>query len=330
MKPLPTVSVIIPTYNRKNMLRDTLNTISRQTYPVDLFDVIVVDDGSDDGTNLVTRETFPFRLLYQRQSNQGDAAARNLGVSRSRNELLLFLDDDILVDENFMVNLICQHVMKENRIVVGMERLWPRNEDSGNGTSPFSSTTPDREINPARPELEPISFTEICSNNFSIRREDYHLLGEMQALDFPGSSIWCDVDFSYRAYRNGFEFYRSNTAVCWHRDYVTQNLENHSRRMYEAAYRAVSLFQKYPELPPHIPMFRDKLPVNWSEDSIRLIIRKFMRRTSALRPVIWLSKNAYNFLKRRVVPNRFVRPVYRLVIGGHLYNGYRDGLRDFS
>ncbi|HSJ85789.1 MAG TPA: glycosyltransferase, partial [Anaerolineales bacterium] len=46
----PTVSVIIPTYNRKHLLRETLNSIAQQTQPNDNFEVIVVDDGSTDGT----------------------------------------------------------------------------------------------------------------------------------------------------------------------------------------------------------------------------------------------------------------------------------------
>jgi GT2 family glycosyltransferase len=152
----------------------------------------------------------------------------------------------------------------------------------------------------------------------------------MQSLDFPGSSIWCDVDFSYRAFLNGYKFFRSNSAVCWHRDYVTQNLENHSRRMYEAAYRAVSLFQKYPELPQHLPMFYDKLPVNWRKDSPGLILRKWVRRITAARSSIWLMTKTYNLMKRRKFPYRYRRPIYRWVIGGNLYSGYRAGLRDLA
>ena len=46
----PKVSVIIPTYNRKDSLRETLNSLAQQTYPSDCFEVIIVDDGSTDGT----------------------------------------------------------------------------------------------------------------------------------------------------------------------------------------------------------------------------------------------------------------------------------------
>jgi len=52
---LPHVSVIIPTYNRKDSLLRTLDSLSRQTYPAECFEVIVVDDGGCDGTEVVAR-----------------------------------------------------------------------------------------------------------------------------------------------------------------------------------------------------------------------------------------------------------------------------------
>ena len=76
---LPTVSVVIPTYNRKGMLRETLNSLAQQTYPTDRFEIIVVDDGSTDGTDQIAVGAFPFTLRYFWQTNQGDATARNLG-----------------------------------------------------------------------------------------------------------------------------------------------------------------------------------------------------------------------------------------------------------
>jgi cellulose synthase/poly-beta-1,6-N-acetylglucosamine synthase-like glycosyltransferase len=56
------VSVIIPTYNRRDTLRETLESIARQTYPSDCFEVIIVDDGSTDGTSEIAAEVFPLML----------------------------------------------------------------------------------------------------------------------------------------------------------------------------------------------------------------------------------------------------------------------------
>ena len=95
---LPTVSVVIPTYNRKDMLREALNSLAQQTYPTDRFEIIVVDDGSTDGTDQIAAVAFPFTLRYFWQTNQGDATARNLGARQSQADILVFLDDDILVE----------------------------------------------------------------------------------------------------------------------------------------------------------------------------------------------------------------------------------------
>ena len=71
-----TFSVVIPTYNRLPFLREALEGVWQQTHPVD--EVIVIDDGSTDGTEAALR-TSPRAVRYFRQQNAGPAAARNRG-----------------------------------------------------------------------------------------------------------------------------------------------------------------------------------------------------------------------------------------------------------
>jgi glycosyltransferase involved in cell wall biosynthesis len=87
------VSVVIPTFNRAAFLREALESVSRQTYPN--FEVIVVDDGSTDGTREVVAASAA-RPVYVYQENQGRGAARNAGVGRAQGELIAFLDSDDL------------------------------------------------------------------------------------------------------------------------------------------------------------------------------------------------------------------------------------------
>jgi glycosyltransferase involved in cell wall biosynthesis len=85
----PLASVIVPVFNGARFLGDALTSALAQDYaPVE---VIVVDDGSDDGTEHIAR-SFPVQYLHQ--PNQGTAAARNTGIAASRGEFLSFLDCD--------------------------------------------------------------------------------------------------------------------------------------------------------------------------------------------------------------------------------------------
>lgn len=93
---MPFLSVVIPTYNRKASLLRTLGALERQTLPVEQFEVIVVSDGSTDGTAEAVRErAYPFRLRFMEQPNSGPSVARNLGARAACGEVIVYVDDDI-------------------------------------------------------------------------------------------------------------------------------------------------------------------------------------------------------------------------------------------
>jgi glycosyltransferase involved in cell wall biosynthesis len=337
----PSVSVIIPTYNRKGPLRETLASLARQTYPSDRFEVVVVDDGSTDGTEAVAAETFPFSLRLVRQSNQGDAAARNFGSRQSQADFLVFLDDDILVEPGYLTYLIRAHDVRQNRIVAGAWDLWPAETADlsqtsrtllASGSYYAHSTFADNASNDADHTaiVTEVPFRDIHSNNMSLRREAYFSLGMMQALEFSGSSMWCDLDFNYRAYRQGFEFFQSSRAICWHRDRSPDNLDSFKKRMRTAAYRSVILFQKYPELLAHVPMFNDKTPINWRQDPPRLIARKLARSLTASRPALWSVEQIVKTLEKHYPASAILPALYRYIVGGYVFRGYHEGLSEFG
>jgi glycosyltransferase involved in cell wall biosynthesis len=88
----PKVSVVIPTYNRAAKVPLGVQSVLDQTFS-DL-EVIVVDDGSSDGTGKILAEMFGDRIRYFAQANQGASAARNKGVEEARGEWIAFLDSD--------------------------------------------------------------------------------------------------------------------------------------------------------------------------------------------------------------------------------------------
>jgi O-antigen biosynthesis protein len=93
------ISVVVPTFNRKNILRQCLTALLAQDYAD--YEVIVVDDGSTDGTGDMLAAEFP-RVRYFRQVNQGQAVARNTGVQAAEGEIVAFTDDDNLVPSDWL------------------------------------------------------------------------------------------------------------------------------------------------------------------------------------------------------------------------------------
>ena len=104
-----TLSVVIPTFNRRELLAKALSGYLRQSNADLISELLVVDDGSTDDTSSMVEEfrsRAPFALRYLWQSNKGPAAARNLGIREARSNIILFTDSDIVPDHN----LVAQHL----------------------------------------------------------------------------------------------------------------------------------------------------------------------------------------------------------------------------
>lgn len=100
---LPGVSVVIPTYNRGRILEKALKALFDQTYPFDAYEIIVVDDGSTDGTEeRIAALDPPVELRYVYKEHRGPAAARNVGIRMARRDIIIFIDSDIIVCREFI------------------------------------------------------------------------------------------------------------------------------------------------------------------------------------------------------------------------------------
>ncbi len=118
------ISVIIPTYNREQSLEKAIESVLKQTYRH--FELIVVDDGSEDKTAELI-ENFCSDIIYIRQKNKGPAAARNSGVQAARHNLLAFLDSDDWFAANKLE--IQTRAMQENPayLISHTGEIWYRN-----------------------------------------------------------------------------------------------------------------------------------------------------------------------------------------------------------
>ncbi len=96
---MPRVSIIIPTYNRAHLIRETLDSVFAQTFHD--FETIIVDDGSEDDTAHVLAD-LQARITYRQIPHAGASAARNAGMEIARGEFIAFLDSDDLWDARFL------------------------------------------------------------------------------------------------------------------------------------------------------------------------------------------------------------------------------------
>jgi len=99
------LSVIIPVYNEEKVIVDCLESLGNQTY--ENFEIIIVDDGSTDKTLQITRNIKKLvpQVKVFRQKHKGAGAARNLGASRAKGEILVFVDADMTFDKDFLKKL---------------------------------------------------------------------------------------------------------------------------------------------------------------------------------------------------------------------------------
>lgn len=126
-------SVVIPTFNKPGILGVTLKYLNQQRRFRNDFEVIVIDDGSPDNR---TRETFLnlkdqvcYNLQYvylERTSDSCASKARNSGISRATGEIVIFLDDDILVNEDFLAENARFHDIYDCLFVIGYRRFLNR------------------------------------------------------------------------------------------------------------------------------------------------------------------------------------------------------------
>jgi glycosyltransferase involved in cell wall biosynthesis len=106
------ISVVIPTHNRRAILQKAIEAYDSQTAFRRIREILIVDDGSTDGTAqfvLQHAKRSSLALRYLGQENKGQAAARNLGISEAKGELILLADDDIIPERNMVEEHLLWH-----------------------------------------------------------------------------------------------------------------------------------------------------------------------------------------------------------------------------
>jgi glycosyltransferase involved in cell wall biosynthesis len=195
------ISVIIPTFNRLPWLQECLTNLNSQDCD-GRFEVIVIDDGSTDGTNDYLKQSinnFTFRLLLLTQNNRGPAAARNYGINTADGGILAFLDDDSIPHQNWLIEIISsfRKLPAIYAVVKGRTKM--------HGYSTFGAFM----------QHHFDDSDSWITNNIAYRKEVFDKVGLFDEKNFT-LAAWEDLDLGYRIQRGGFKRYYNQKAVVYH------------------------------------------------------------------------------------------------------------------
>ena len=239
------VSIIIPVYNRKEILGKTLAGILHQSYPLNLIEVIIADDGSSDHPEELIAKFEPFfSIKYVSQEDLGfrASAVRNLGVSESSNENLIFLDCDMLPLPNLIESMMKWLYVSKKVILIGHRRfvstdafsidqcietieplidLPDINSENKVVKKGSKGVTVDwrEKIYSETNQLKSAGahvFRTFCSGNVGFSRDVWDQIGGFDE-DF---NHWGgeDTEFGFRAYNNGNWFVPVHEALALHQE----------------------------------------------------------------------------------------------------------------
>jgi glycosyltransferase involved in cell wall biosynthesis len=209
MKNPPDISVVIPTYNRCSLLKECLQSLEKQTYPCELFEVIVVDDGSHDETPMFLKEFTSrsnLKLLNVRQENKGPAAARNAGIRLAQGDRIVFIDDDCLPTPDWLKEITSGY----SNNVGGMGgRILPMQSNTWIGRYCHHKRIHET------PAFKDGSIDYLITANASFSRK---ALVEAEGFDeqyrYPGGE---DPDLSRRIRALGYVLTYNEAAIVYHR-----------------------------------------------------------------------------------------------------------------
>lgn len=237
----PYFSVVIPTYNRLDMLVRVLDALDTQI-DAPSFEVIVINDGSKDDTEKVMSQRNG--ITFRTQQNAGPGRARNHGVSLAKGKFVIFIGDDTVPESRFLAEHARVHrATNDDPLVACLGYTgWPHSER----VTAFMDYINDYGLQFGYKLIKDgavVPFNFFYTSNISIDREV--LAAHPFDTTFP-SAAWEDIELAYRLDAKGLKIHYNARAVTRH--YHPMNIDSFARRQYTVGKSGAIFYQKHPEL----------------------------------------------------------------------------------
>ncbi len=278
-------SVIIPTYNRAEILKETLEALMNQSVSKKDYEVIVVNDGSTDSTEEVVLGMCRKHknISYLAQENQGQGIARNAGLEKAQGKVVVIIGDDIIPTHDFLFEHQKFHYLheEENAGVLGFTTWHPRlklnsfMKWSTNGSSVLGMFGGHQFAYEKLRGRELADFNFFYTSNISLKRS----LLEKYPFDNTFSGYgWEDIELGYRLEKKaGFKLYYNSWAVAYHDHFMDETAM--PKRMESIGKSAWIFHNKYPEL-KKVPSWWKGLLFQVMGSKPVILFLKFLRNLS--------------------------------------------------
>ncbi|RCH55314.1 family 2 glycosyl transferase [Mucilaginibacter hurinus] len=294
------ISVIIPTYKRSNLLKKCIKALLTQRFDKALYEIIVVSDGPDDETRRMLNDwtgyNFPLIRFFSLPQKKGPAAARNYGWLNAKGNIIAFTDDDCLPDANWLKEIVT-HCKPDEDIAV-----------TGRVIVPVTKRPTDYELNTAN-----LQEADFITANCACTKRALHKAG---GFDEKFCMAWReDSDLEFKLINNAIPIKRLPSAVVVHPVRHSAwgiSVKEQKKTMYDAL-----LYKKHPHLfrkkikPAH-PVLYYLIIASCLAALAGLVSGNDMLRNTGL--ITWMALTIYFVCKRLAVTKLTASHIIEMVV----------------